>query len=85
MTEFLAGGAAVLIAAAFWFWSRVRNANNAIPAAVAPSESIGSKTARAAIIGTRDDRTEAIQDDLESDDPAGRLASRANRNRERRK
>ena len=84
MTEYLIGAVAVLVSAAVWFLFRVSKPTTAIAASPPPSEGPGSKTARAAIIGNRDEQQADIVADLDSDDPAGRLAERANRQRKRR-
>ena len=86
MTEYLIGGVAVLVAAALWFLFRVGRPPVLTNAGQQkPPEGIGTDTARATIVAGRDAATGAIADDLESNDPAGRLAERANRERERRK
>jgi hypothetical protein len=85
VSEYIVGSVAVLIAAALWFLFRVGRPPILIKRQPKPPDGIGTDTARATIIESRNDNRNAIAADLESSDPAGRLAERANWNRDRRK
>jgi hypothetical protein len=86
VTEYIIGGVAVLVAAALWFLFRIGRPPVLTNAGQQkPPEGIGTDTARATIVAGRDADRDDIAADLEGADPAGRLAERANRNRNRRK
>jgi hypothetical protein len=80
MMEAAAGAIAAVIVAALWFWFRVGKPPT-VAADTPPIDGVGAKAAREAIASEARAVTAAIAADLESSDPAGRLADRANRRR----
>tara|TARA_R110002110_G_scaffold36077_2_gene120922 strand:- start:454 stop:702 length:249 start_codon:yes stop_codon:yes gene_type:complete len=80
MMEAAAGAIAAVIVAALWFWFRVGKPPT-VAARTPPLSNDSAKAAREAIAGEARAVTAAIAADLESSDPAGRLADRANRRR----
>ncbi len=78
--EAAAGAIAAVIVAALWFWFRVGKPPT-VAADRPPLSNDSAKAAREAIAGEARAVTAAIAADLESSDPAGRLADRANRRR----